>query len=208
VIPPRQLVAYSASHPLLFRPGTSWSYSNTNYILLGLIVEKVTGHSVQQELARRIFQPLGLTQTSFEDRPAVSRQHMAHGYYLGTGTPRDATDGWSGVTWTAGAIVSDTRDLARFFAALLGVHLLTGDQLRMMETTVPAAQDTGYGLGLYSFPITCGKAWGHGGEMPGYETWVLTSRDGRRVAVVAANAGFSAMGSRVDAITDLLYCWH
>jgi D-alanyl-D-alanine carboxypeptidase len=196
----------ASEDPLVFRPGTSWSYSNTDYILLGLIVEKVTGHSVQRELERRIFRRLGLTQASFADGPVESRQHMARGYYLGASKPRDATDGWSGVTWTAGAIVSDTRALARFFGALLGGHLLPVDLLRTMETTIPASQGTAYGLGLYRFPTTRGKVWGHAGEMPGYETWVLASSNVRHVAVVAANGGFSPQG--VDATTDLFYCWH
>jgi D-alanyl-D-alanine carboxypeptidase len=208
VISPRQLVTFSASHPLLFRPGTSWSYSNTNYILLGQIVEKVTGHNIQQELERRIFRPLGLTKTSFADGPVEGEQRLAHGYSLGAGKPRDATDNWSGMVWTAGAIVSDTRDLARFFGALLGGYLLHRDLLRTMEKTVPDSQGGAYGLGLTNFPIICGKAWGHAGELPGYQSLVLASGDGRHIAVIAANGGSTPQGGfRVFQTTGLFYCW-
>src|SRR5262249_33437216 len=121
---PRSLVALSAAHPPLFAPGARWSLSNTNYIVLGLVVEAVTGHPLAAELSRRIFAPLHLRGTSFEDRARIEGPH-AHAYLtLGAGGPVDTSSFSASWAWSAGAIVSTADDLARFYRALLGGLLL------------------------------------------------------------------------------------
>ena len=108
---PRQLVA-AALH--LGPPLSGWNYSNTNYILAGMIIQKVTGHSPMDEISRRILRPLGLHATSF---PLTSRQipgTYAHGYFGGIDVTNMVNP--SGA-WTAGAMISTVDDVARFYRA-------------------------------------------------------------------------------------------
>src|SRR3954452_7262678 len=114
---PREIVAIATAHPPTFAPGAGWSYSDTNYYVLGLIVEAATGRSLADELRRRIFLPLRLHATSLPAGPGLAGRH-AHGYFLQP--PQDVTVGSPSVQWAAGALVSNADDLARFFRALLG----------------------------------------------------------------------------------------
>jgi D-alanyl-D-alanine carboxypeptidase len=191
---PRELVAVAAGHALLFAPGTSWRYSNTNYVVLGLVVEAVTGSTLGNELRRRIFEPLDLTATSFPTETAIDGAH-AHGY-VGSGTlpwlPNliDATTLVSPTfSWAAGALVSNADDVTRFYAALLGGRLVRADLLAAMRSASPATLGTpwNYGLGLMQFQTACGLAVGHLGDTPGYRTAVYAKADGRRVAVAMVN---------------------
>jgi D-alanyl-D-alanine carboxypeptidase len=120
-------------HKSRFAPGTGWSYSDTNYYVLGLILRAVTGHLLASELRHRMFEPLGLDRTSFPGGPSITGGH-AHGYFL---RPlQDVTIGSPSVQWASGALVSDADDLARFYRALLGGRLIRPDLLRVMETLV------------------------------------------------------------------------
>jgi D-alanyl-D-alanine carboxypeptidase len=185
---PREIVAIATAHPPTFAPGAGWSYSDTNYYVLGLIVETATGHSLAGELERRILTPLRLRATSFPTQPGIPERH-AHGYFL---RPfQDVTVGSPSVQWAAGALVSNADDVARFYRALLGGRLLRPDLLRLMETTVAAPQlgpGNAYGLGLQRVPEPCGALWGHAGGSPGYVAHALNSRDGSRQVVVLVNA--------------------
>ncbi len=143
-----------------FAPGTRWEYSNTNYILAGMIVQKATGHTWQQEVTRRIIRPLSLRDTSAPDTSArIPGQHL-HGYSdFGEGGPVvDVTDFNPSAAGSAGAMISTTGDLTRFFSALLGGKLLRPAQLAEMKTTVRAASldpvwpGARYGLGLMEIP--------------------------------------------------------
>jgi D-alanyl-D-alanine carboxypeptidase len=142
---PRELVALVADQPPLFPPGTTYSYSNTNYVLAGLIVEAATGRTLGQELKRRIIRPLGLHDTYFPiNRPDIPGRN-AHGYSLPLGDQGPVLDGPlldftvynPSLAWAAGNLVSDLGDLARFFRALLGGRLLPPGLLAEMTTTVP-----------------------------------------------------------------------
>jgi D-alanyl-D-alanine carboxypeptidase len=128
---PQELVAYAAARPRT-APGV-WAYSNTDYTLLGLLVERVTGHRLERELARRIVRPLRLRDTSFPVRsPAIPGRH-ARGYSLGEdGRLHDVTRYSPSGAWAAGNGVSTLRDLERFQRALLGGRLLRPAQLREM----------------------------------------------------------------------------
>ena len=188
---PQSLVAVATAHPPLFPPGAGWSYSNTNYILAGLIIQAATGHSPQRELNRRIFTPLGLHGTSFPVTDRGINGYHAHGYllpgnpFVPTSQPLDVTTlinpSWA---WTAGAVISTAGDLARFYGALLGGRLLSPALLTQMETTVPINPVFGYGFGLYSTRTVCGTVWGHNGSVPGYNSVALNSRDGKRHMVL------------------------
>jgi len=186
-------VRIAVAHPPVFPPGTSFAYSNTDYVLLGLIIQAATGHPAGQELQARIFQPLGLRDTYMPYADPHLRQPYAHGYLLGqpgaTG-PADTTvmsPSWAGA---AGGIVSTRADLARFATALLTGRLLPPAQLQQMLTTapIPMGQGAGYGLGIDSVPLPCGTAWGHTGDFPGYFSNAFTTTGGGSQAVVLVNA--------------------
>ena len=131
------------------------SYSNTNYILLGLIVEKATGNSMDAELKRRIFAPLQLRSTSLDTSPRM-RPPYAHGYLVQGKGLQDVTAVSPSYAWTAGAIVSSADDLARFYRALLGGRLLEPELLGAMETP---KHDYGLGLARARLP----QSWRCGG---------------------------------------------
>jgi D-alanyl-D-alanine carboxypeptidase len=155
-----------------------FSYSNTNYILLGILIEEITGQPYADVLSERIFEPLGLKDT-----------YLA-GYQEGTapvGAYEKAPGGWSEITWdytpvaqlawSAGAIVSNAPDLATFATALFGGDLISAASLAEMTDTKP--ED--YGLGLMSNSSTPG-IYGHEGGIPGYTTLLAYSVDTGRTA--------------------------
>ena len=182
---PRELVAIASAHRPYFPPGAGWAYSNTNYVVVGLIVEAATHRPLAGELARRIFVPLGLRATRFDDAYRMAGPH-AHGYFLAP--LLDVSDGRLSYVWAAGALVSNADDLARFFRALLGGRLVRADLLKAMETPVGRTSEFAYGLGLEKMPGPCGVLWGHTGGSPGYVADALNSKDGRRQVVVLVNA--------------------
>jgi D-alanyl-D-alanine carboxypeptidase len=193
---PRELVQIAVSHPPLFAPGTDESYSSTNYLLAGLIVEARTRHTLGGELKRRIFRPLHLRSTSFPTTARMPSPH-AHGYLIIDKPPATDVTGLYPFPWAAGAIVSNAADTATFFRALLSGHLLAPKLLRAMQTThaqkhfdIPGQR---YGLGLGRYSTACGTAWGHNGAFPGYYVYNFTSTDGQRQAVIEVNADPSSV---------------
>jgi D-alanyl-D-alanine carboxypeptidase len=195
---PRTLVARGTAHPPLFAPGARWSYSNTGYILLGLIVEAAAGDSLEGQLQQRILGPLGLRRTTFDRSPRIRGDH-AHGYFaMGTGPARDVSVFSPTWAWAAGAMVSTADDLARFYRALLEGRLLRPDLLGAMKTTVAMGPPgESYGLGLWrtrsmglspTNKLACGSVWGHNGDFPGYVTDAFASEDTRRQMVVLVNS--------------------
>jgi D-alanyl-D-alanine carboxypeptidase len=183
---PRELVALVADKKPDFAPGAGWAYSNTNYALAGLMIERVTGHSLGAELAHRIFAPLHLRDTSFPVNATVIRGPHIHGYAAIDGEIRDITELNPSGMWAAGNLITSAADVARFWRALLGAKLLAPKQLRAMKTTVPAFEGANlrYGLGIIATPSACGTLWGHGGDIAGYSHDTVNSEDGTRQAMV------------------------
>lgn len=188
---PRQLIAYSTSHDPLFPPGKKFSYSNTNYIVLGLLVRSTGTGSIRQQLAERITTPLGLDATSLPLHAKGIRGRHAHGYdYLNGPELEDVTTTFSPTwAWTAGAIVSTEADVEEFYGALMSGELVEPALLEEMKKTVPATKGSRYGLGIFAYDLPCGTAWGHEGDVPGYHDWVVTSEDGSRQVAVMVNVG-------------------
>jgi D-alanyl-D-alanine carboxypeptidase len=198
---PRALVAMASRHRPLFPPGTRFAYSNTNYILLGLVVERVTGDRLAGQLQQRIVRPLGLNGTELPGTQGRIRGRHVHGYaspdraWLASDGPAglvDVTEANPSWAWAAGAMVSSAADLARFYQALLGGRLLGPNQLKAMQTTVDASEQfgtgAGYGLGLMRLGLSCGgPVWGHGGEVAGYATVAFSTQDAARQLVLMAN---------------------
>ena len=167
---PAALLAMALARPVTSSPGAGWSYSNTNYVVAGMLVEAVTGTTLEHQLRRRIFGPLGLGHTSFPSTGDIDGAH-AHGYVppfaSPTGRLLDATSLSPTWVWAAGAIVSTPRDVTRFYRALLAGELLGPAMLDAMLTTVPVEPGRRYGLGILSLESPCGVVWGHDGGVPG-----------------------------------------
>ena len=189
---PQELIGIGLSQPVTNAPGERWSYSSTNYIILGLLIERLTGRSYAQEIRRRILRPLGLRHTSFPGTsPYIRGPHMA-GYVPWTdGSLRDVTVFSPSSSWAAGEMISTAGDLNRFYRALLTGRLLSPALLAQMQTTVPIIPDmpevAGWGLGILWLATPCGRVWGHTGGVVGYSTYSWHSVDGRRQVTLAEN---------------------
>ncbi|WP_242438514.1 serine hydrolase domain-containing protein [Streptomyces sp. CB00455] len=209
---PRDLLDIAFRHKADFAPGTSWAYSNTNYVVAGLIVQKVTGRPLAEEIDRRIIKRIGLRHTYF---PAPGdktiREPHPRGYHRNAaGAPlRDFTEIDPSAAWAAGQLISTNSDVNRFFTALMTGRLLPAAQLAQMRTTVPIGDTgAGYGLGLMSRPLSCGGVyWGHGGDIPGYETRGGITDDGRaaNIAVTSVPTDLAAT-RRVEGVVDRALC--
>ncbi|MFE4976221.1 serine hydrolase domain-containing protein [Kitasatospora sp. NPDC056651] len=184
----RDLVDIADKYPPAFAPGQDWQYSNTNYILIGMIIEKLTGHSWNDEVTRRIIRPLRLTNTWMPgDLPSIPGPH-AHAYVKTATGPVDVTVLNPSMAGSAGGGISTTTDLTAFLDALLGGRLLRPAELAAMKETTTHGEGQTYGLGLQRLDTPCGPFWGHAGGIPGYSTMMLASPDGKRE--FAANTTF------------------
>jgi D-alanyl-D-alanine carboxypeptidase len=185
----RDLVNLALAHPPTFKPGTGWSYSNTGYLLAGMLIEKVTGHAYGQEIRRRIIKPLGLRQTYVpSDASAIPGPHPRGYARPGQDAPlMDLTAINPSVAGPSGSMISSGTDLNRFLGALVRGRLLRPAQLREMMRTRPTGSPDGgaYGLGLESDPLPCGGLyWGHDGGILGYQTLGGATVDGRQATVM------------------------
>ncbi|MFD4604918.1 serine hydrolase domain-containing protein [Streptomyces sp. NPDC058464] len=192
----RQLVDLSLKKPRTNAPGAAYSYSNTNFVVAGLLIEKLTGHSVRTEYENRIFKPLQLTDTFYvHPDKKIPGQH-ANGYLTADqagAAPVDATD--QTVSWaqSAGAIISSARDLDTFYSALVRGKLTSTARLAEMERFTRVNSNTSYGLGLRRRDLSCGvSVYGHTGAVQGYYTYAFTSKDGKRSVTALANASNSS----------------
>ncbi|MFH0518152.1 serine hydrolase domain-containing protein [Streptomyces sp. M41] len=181
---PAELVALAMTHKPDFEPGTSWNYSNTNYIVAGMVIEKATGRSYGTEIRERIIEPLHLTATSVPGTRVTVPRPSSRAYSklaeTAEGPTYDVTRINPSIAWSAGEMISDSKDLNRFYTALLRGRLLPREQLNEMTTTVPLNETSGYGLGLMKTELSCGTTvWGHGGGIHGSISEALTTKDGR-----------------------------
>ncbi|NUR28269.1 MAG: beta-lactamase family protein [Catenulispora sp.] len=182
-----------------------WHYSNTNYVVLGLLVEKLTGRPYGQEVTRRILRPLGLRHTVIPgNRPGVPEPH-AKGYEA---MPElvDATRMNPSLDWAAGEMISTAPDLERFFAALLGGKLTSAASLRAMRTAVETKAGFGYGLGLQAYALPCGTVWGHSGELIGYLTFAFRSDSGKSMVLSINPSTRNPSTAEVMAIASRAFC--
>jgi len=189
---------------------SKYHYSNTNYLVAGLLIQKVTRRPLGEEITTRIIDPLQLRHTSF---PAPGEQRIRgahpHGYLLDeSGKPvLDVTDLDPSAAWAAGAMVSTPGDLNRFLAAVLAGRVLPPAQLAQMLTTVQAPDGTHHGLGLSRRSLPCGGyAWSHGGAIAGFQSRMAVTDDGRAasVAVTALSPDATARAHVGEAIDTAL----
>lgn len=154
-----------------FDPGDRWEYSNTNYIVLGLIAEQLTGESFRDLVRTRIIDPLGLVDTSVpEPTDSSLPTPYAHGYYNDMEWV-DVTDMNVSWAWAAGGIISTLEDLYIWISAAIGGELLSPGSHSAMHTYIATGNDNlQYGLGISQLVLPEGIARGHSGGLPGYET--------------------------------------
>ncbi|WP_186786205.1 serine hydrolase domain-containing protein [Paenibacillus agilis] len=167
---PEELVRKGLAEAPLFAPGTNWSYSNTNYILAGLIIKQVTGETYAEQIKKRIIEPLQLNETSIPLSSSYIPDQHARGYFKENGKFIDMTE--LNPSWgdAAGDMISTTADLNTFFSTLLGGKLLKAESLQQMLTGVDTPVGK-YGLGIYETKLASGNSiWGHSGGIHGFAT--------------------------------------
>ncbi|MFD8813821.1 serine hydrolase domain-containing protein, partial [Streptomyces sp. NPDC059627] len=183
---PAGLVAIAMKHPPAFAPGTSWAYSNTNYVLAGMVIKAVTGHSYAKEITDRVIRPLHLTGTSLPGTRTTLPRPSSRAYSKltdPTGPTYDVTALNPSMASSAGELISTSADLTRFYEALLRGRLLPPHQLKEMKTTTPMPGDPNgaYGLGLMDVTLPCGvHVWGHDGGIHGSSSVAATTPEGGR----------------------------
>jgi CubicO group peptidase (beta-lactamase class C family) len=180
--PPEKTVARFRGKPLDFQPGEKFSYSNSNYILLGYLIEKITGQSYVTFLQENVLTPLGLKDTGYDSQSAIIR-HRALGY-----TPRPGgmvNAGYVDMTipYAAGALYSTTGDLLRWEQGLFGGKLLAAESLRKMTTPFKG----GYGCGLLIQTTNGHKVIQHGGSINGFNTFLAYYPEDKLTVVVLSN---------------------
>ncbi|MFJ3667284.1 serine hydrolase domain-containing protein [Streptomyces sp. NPDC090106] len=214
---PEELLAITPEQDPPTAPGEHYSYSNTNYEALGLILEKATGRSLSKLIEEKITKPLGMKNTYLATNAAwpARKQHVT-GYepdaerlkeilsgvtdlpdgvgFAGPERPDDNVEtsaidpSWS---WAAGGMVSTAHDWQKFLSALMSGRLVPEAQMKEMRTTVDAPEERGrYGLGLMQVSTPCGTVWGHTGGLPGYSSEIYSDADGRRSVAVLTSTNF------------------
>ncbi|MEW2515713.1 serine hydrolase domain-containing protein [Streptomyces sp. NPDC046870] len=202
----RQLIALSLKKPRTNAPGAAYSYSNTNFVVAGLLIEKLTGQSVRTAYEDRVIRPLRLKDTFYVHPDTAVPGRYAHGYLTPdtAGAPLvDATA--QTVSWaqSAGAIISSARDLDVFYGALLGGKLMSAARLAEMERFTEVTGTTAYGLGLRRRDLSCGvSVYGHTGAVQGYYTYAFGTKDGGRSLTAVANT--SNNGKVLDTLAGAL----
>ncbi|HEY9395292.1 MAG TPA: serine hydrolase domain-containing protein [Nocardioides sp.] len=187
-------------------PGSAFAYSNTGYLLISQVIERVTGRSYDVEVKRRILEPLRLRHSELPGTsPWIGRPHM-HGYIpvRRDGATRiiDFTVMNPSVFGPPGELISTTKDLNTFYAALLAGRLIPEHLLEEMKT--PGVEGETYGLGLrWETNTSCGvPVYGHDGDALAYQTWSFATEDGHRQATVAVTP--TADGDVDDAVADFI----
>jgi D-alanyl-D-alanine carboxypeptidase len=193
---PEERLAYLLDKAPPFAAGQGWDYSDTNYIVLGMILERITGAPYDTLLRTRLLRPLGLTNTIPADRPDIPQ--IANGY----AGPNNELGGYDAsldergrlrvnpqFEWTGGGVASTTTDLARWGKLLYEGRAFDPALLPRVVDGVPArlGRDVRYGLGVMLRPTALGVTWGHSGFFPGYATELLYFPDLKIAAAIQAN---------------------
>jgi D-alanyl-D-alanine carboxypeptidase len=188
----QDVVKLGLDHPPSFPPGAKYDYCNTNFCLLELVIERITGHSLAEEFGHRIFFPLGLESTIYPDEDDLT---LPEPYIRGYDW---TADGWRECSRSFfgrgdGALISTALDLARFFRALLVEGSLLPDHLlKQMMYIVPdnTPAEKEYGLGLIADRLPCGTVWGHSGRGFGYHHFAFLRVETGRFAVFMLNGTY------------------
>ncbi|MFJ4690321.1 serine hydrolase domain-containing protein [Streptomyces sp. NPDC088766] len=192
---PRELLDYSFKHPVLFQPGAEFNYSNTNLILLGLVVEKISGQTLADYIQENILDPAGLDDTSFPTGNEFPQPH-SQGYtnQTATGKVEDAADWNPSWGWAAGAMISKLEDLRVWARTVATGRFPDGERMispatqkqRLITPSMPVP-GSGYGLGIFDV-----QGWiGHNGSLPGYQSLTVYLPSAQATLVVVLNTDIS-----------------
>ncbi|PYP85698.1 MAG: serine hydrolase [Candidatus Angelobacter sp. Gp1-AA117] len=186
---PQQLVDWFRDKPLEFEPGTKWNYSNSGYVLLGYLIEKISGQSYAEFVQQNIFTPLGMKDSGYDSNAAII-EHRAAGYSRGKNGPENADFINMSIPLSAGALYSTTEDLLRWEQGLFGGKLLSPASLAKMTT--PFKEDYAFGLGVST--RNGRKMIAHDGGIEGFNTSLAYYPDDKLVVAVLANLNGPAAG--------------
>jgi CubicO group peptidase (beta-lactamase class C family) len=179
---PGKLVEWFRDKPLEFEPGTKWNYSNSGYVLLGYLIEKISGESYSEFVQQNIFTPLGMKDSGYDSNSAIIA-HRAAGYTPGKSSPVNAGFVHMSIPFSAGALYSTTEDLLRWEQGLFGGKVLKPESLAKMTT--PFKQDYAFGLGVST--QSGHKMIAHDGGIEGFNTALAYYPDDKLVVAVLAN---------------------
>lgn len=204
-VPPDDLLKEYAGGKLDFEPGSRWSYSNTGFVLLGRIVEKVSGKPFGEFLSERILKPLGMADTVFDPEPG--RKGLAQGYTaFALGDPEPAPREAAGWIHAAGALYTTPDDLAKWDLALVSGKVLKPDSYRLMTTprelTDGRVRDYGCGIGVVRRKGEL--VLRHSGAVSGFLAYNAVLPRTRSALVVMANAEHLDAGDIYEALLELL----
>ena len=195
-VSPQKVISWVAKDPLVFKPDSKYEYSNTDNIVVGLMVEAVTGATYADNLQQIVFGPTKLTQTSLPTKIKIPSPFI-HGYL-----PATETEGAEDVSeflspsgaWASGAIVSTPQDLNAFIRADLGLAYFDRAQQQQQmdwwvggESSPPGPGKNSAGLALFRYQTRCGTVYGHTGNFPGYVQFAAATADGSRALTTTLN---------------------
>jgi D-alanyl-D-alanine carboxypeptidase len=169
-VTPRQILDTWATKPLDFEPGTQWQYSNTNYVIAGMIIEKVSGEKLFDYLAEHIFRPLGMKSAWDSDATELTRRDAAPYMRAALGPPRPVPNGGEGWMFAAGELAMTPHDLGLWDISLLEQNVLKPESYGQMFTEVKLkdGKDTSYGLGVEVTERNGLRSIEHSGEVNGF----------------------------------------
>lgn len=221
---PAQLVSRVASYPAQFTPGTETFYSSTNFVILGMIIEKVTNHTLQFEIQKRLLVPLGLANTSFPITSTILSYPSTRGYTFLfdefgqpiPGTRTDVTNYNPSALWAMGNMISTNDDLNKYLKALIGGKLLPPWLTIEMKKTKPLnmpfwpVDKIELGLGIWGWKLPCGgMVYGHEGEVPGSNTFAFANANGTKAITMQHNLMFLDWNDYTNTVSptyDSLWC--
>ena len=188
-VSPRDLLDTALARPAQFAPGAKFTYTNTNYIVLGLLAERVGKRPIAEQIEVKIVKPLGLKHT-YMPGPGEKTLRGKHprGYHTRDNKPgklEDITEADPSWAWAAGSMISTPSELNKFMQSIFDGSLLNQASIAEMKKSVPMGDEGDvYGLGLIGHKLSCGVAWGHGGTIPGYQTDNAVGPDGAAAVIV------------------------
>lgn len=192
---PRQLLKFVESKPLEFTPGTQYAYSDSDNIIIGLIVEQATGKPYAEALIDLVYQPVELASTSLPDTPPMPNPHVNGYSYDEAGAQENVTESVSpSGAWASGGILSNATDLNLFVRAYVSGQLIGQAQHEEQfnfvagESGPPGPGTNSSGLAVYRYETECGTYYGHTGNFPGYTTFIASTEDGQNSTVVIVNS--------------------
>jgi D-alanyl-D-alanine carboxypeptidase len=215
-VSPAQIIGWVRDDPLVFTPGSRYTYSNTDNIVIGLIAEAATGRSYGSLLHRIVFDRANLGETSFPRTVPLPRPFI-HGYLVEPGQkPQDVSEFLSpSGAWASGAIVSTPANLNRFIRSYLGRHFFgpaqQGQQLRFVaggQSSPPGPGSNSAGLAVFRYKTRCGTVYGHTGNFPGYVQFAAATRDGSRAVTTSLNipAPTGSLLTRLRSVQETAVC--